>query len=121
MVNGSACIILLVTLPWWWRPVALADALVLLAMGPVAILGQYCNIKGFRLAATAQLVPISYSGLVFAALLGLVFFDEWPRPAAIAGAAMICAGAIYLSRRKPLAPPVAIRRAPCRDRVGHAV
>src|SRR3546814_12815018 len=92
---------------WAWRPIPLSDALVLLAMGPVAILGQYCNIKGFRLAATAQLVPISYSGLVFAALLGLVFFDEWPRPAAIAGAAMICAGAIYLSPRKPHPPPVA--------------
>ena len=78
------------------------------AMDPVAIVGQHCNIRGFRLAATGQLVPISYSGLAFAALLGLVFFDEWPRPAAIAGAVMICAGAIYLARDKPVpAVPIA--------------
>ena len=106
IVNGSACLILLVLMLWAWRPIPLADTLVLLAMGPVAIVGQYCNIRGFRLASTAQLVPISYSGLVFAALLGLVVFDEWPRPAAIAGAAMICAGAIYLARRTPLPPTV---------------
>src|SRR3546814_18920194 len=90
-------------------------------MGPVAILGQYCNIRGFQLASTAQLVPVSYSGLVFAALLGLVVFDEWPRPATIAGAALIVAGAIWLARRAPLAPtaatqPVHLRaRCPWRD------
>src|SRR3546814_4381179 len=87
---------------WLWRPLPLGEALTLLAMGPVAILGQYCNIRGFQLASTAQLVPVSYSGLVFAALLGLVVFDEWPRPATIAGAALIVAGAIWLARRAPL-------------------
>src|SRR3546814_8979275 len=66
-----------------------------------------CNIRGFQLASTAQLVPVSYSGLVFAALLGLVVFDEWPRPATIAGAALIVAGAIWLARRAPLAPTAA--------------
>jgi len=108
LVNGSACLILLVFTIWWWRALPLADAVILLAMGPVAIVGQYCNIRAFQLAETAKLVPIKYSGLVFAALLGLVFFGEWPRPAAIAGAVMICAGALYLSRQKPMRPKVPI-------------
>ena len=107
LVNGSACLLLFVTTAWWWRLLPLTDVAILLAMGPVAILGQYCNIRAFQLAETAKLVPIKYSGLVFAAALGLVFFDEWPRPAAMAGAAMICAGAIYLARQKP-APTVPI-------------
>ncbi len=107
LVNGNACAVLLVTTAWLWQRLPLADLAVLLAMGPVAILGQYCNIRAFRIAETAKLVPIKYTGLVFAALLGLVFFDEWPRPAAIAGAVMICAGAFYLARQKP-APKVPI-------------
>ncbi len=107
LVNGSACLVLLVSTVWWWRVLPLADAVILLSMGPVAILGQYCNIRAFQLAETAKLVPVKYSGLVFAALLGLVFFGEWPRPAAIAGAMMICAGALYLSRQKPLRPTMA--------------
>lgn len=111
VVNGTACLVLSVVMLWFWQPIAFSDALPLLAMGPVAIVGQYCNIRGFRLASTAQLVPVGYSGLVFAALLGLVFFDEWPRPAAIAGAAMIVAGAIYLARRTPLAPTVVAKTA----------
>lgn len=102
IVNGAACLILFIATVWWWHLLPLSDLAILLAMGPVAIVGQYCNIRGFQLAATAKLVPIKYSGLVFAALLGLIFFDEWPRPAAIAGAAMICAGALYLVRHKPV-------------------
>src|SRR3546814_13802326 len=74
---------------WLWRPLPLGEALTLLAMGPAAILGQYCKIRGFQLASTAQLVPVNYSGIAFAALLGLVVFDEWPRTATIAGAALI--------------------------------
>jgi drug/metabolite transporter (DMT)-like permease len=107
LVNGSACTILLVTTAWLWDRLSAGDLALLLAMGPIAIVGQYCNIRAFQLAETAKLVPVKYSGLVFAALLGLVFFDEWPRPAAIAGAVRICAGALYLARQKP-APQVPI-------------
>lgn len=111
MVNGSACLVLLALTAWLWQRLPMWDLVILLSMGPVAIVGQYCNIRAFQLAETAKLVPIKYSGLVFAALLGLLFFDEWPRPAAILGAAMICGGALYLARRKtppkvPIAGPV---------------
>jgi drug/metabolite transporter (DMT)-like permease len=109
LVNGSACLMLFVTTVWWWRLLPLADLAILLAMGPVAIAGQYCNNRAFKLAETAKLVPIKYIGLVFAALLGLVFFDEWPRPAAIAGAVMICAGALYLARHKPAQAAATLR------------
>lgn len=102
VVNGAACALLALAMLWLWRPLPPAQAAILLCMGPIAIMGQYCNIRGFQLASTAQLVPVSYSGLVFAALLGLVFFDEWPRPAAIAGAGLIVAGAIWLARRAPV-------------------
>lgn len=102
MVNGSACTILLITTAWLWQRLPPADLAILLAMGPIAIVGQYCNIRAFQMVETAKLVPIKYSGLIFAALLGLVFFDEWPRPAAIAGAVMICAGALHLARQKPV-------------------
>jgi drug/metabolite transporter (DMT)-like permease len=109
LVNGSACLLLVVTSAWMWRLLPLSDLLVLLAMGPVAIVGQYCNIRAFQIAETAKLVPVKYSGLVFAALLGLVFFDEWPRPAAIAGAVMICSGALYLARHKPVQTAARVR------------
>lgn len=109
MVNGSACLGLLLLTAWLWERLPLHDLLILLAMGPLAIVGQYCNIRAFRMAETAKLVPVKYSGLVFAALLGLMFFDEWPRPAAVAGAAMICGGALYLARHKPVQAAARVR------------
>lgn len=100
LVNGSACLLLLVLTAAWWNRLPAGDIAILLAMGPVAIIGQYCNIRGFRLAAASELVPIKYSGVVFAALLGIVFFDEWPSLAAALGAMMICGGAGYLAVAK---------------------
>lgn len=109
MVNGSACLGLFVCTAWLWQRLPLHDLAILLAMGPVAIIGQYCNIRAFQLAETAKLVPVKYIGLVFAALLGLVFFDEVPRPAAILGAVMICGGAFYLARHKPVQTAARLR------------
>ncbi|NIA69852.1 DMT family transporter [Pelagibius litoralis] len=100
LVNGGASLLLLILTAAWWNRLPLSDIATLLAMGPVAIIGQYCNIRGFRLAAAAELVPIKYSGVVFAALLGIVFFDEWPHLTAVLGAVMICAGAGYLAMTK---------------------
>ncbi len=109
MVNGSACLGLLIFSAWSWNRLPLHDLLILLCMGPVAIIGQYCNIRAFKIAETAKLVPVKYVGLVFAALLGLVFFDEVPRPAAILGAVMICSGAFYLARHKPVQTAARVR------------
>ena len=100
LVNGSAVCLLLVLTVTWWDALPWTDAVLLLAMGPVAILGQYCNIRGFRLASATELVPIKYSGVVFAGLLGILVFDEWPSLAAGLGAVMICAGAGYLAKAK---------------------
>ena len=109
VVNGSAALGLALFTAWAWNRLPLADLLILVSMGPVAIVGQYCNIRAFQVAETAKLVPIKYIGLVFAALLGLVLFGEWPRPAAILGAAMIVGGAVMLARHKPVQAAAAAR------------
>ncbi len=101
LVNGSAALLMLVLTATWWDSLPWGDALLLLAMGPVAIIGQYCNIRGFRLASATELVPIKYSGVVFAGLLGIAVFNEWPSLSAVLGAVMICAGAGYLAKAKP--------------------
>lgn len=100
LVNGSASLLLLLLTASWWDQLPAGDIAILLAMGPVAIIGQYCNIRGFRLAAASELVPVKYSGVVFAAILGIFFFDEWPSLAAVLGAVMICGGAGYLAVAK---------------------
>ena len=98
IVNGAACLLLLGPALYMWRDAPLADCLLLLAMGPIAIFGQYCNIRGFRLANAVDLTIIRYSGIVFAVLIGIAIFDEWPNLATILGSAMIFASAFIMLR-----------------------
>lgn len=76
-----------------WGPINIA----ILMLGPFAILGQFCTIRANSLATVSVLAPLSYASLIFAALIGWLFFAEVPTPAVLAGAAIIAAGGIVLA------------------------
>jgi drug/metabolite transporter (DMT)-like permease len=69
----------------------------LLMLGPFAILGQYLTIKANSLASLSVLAPLSYASLIFAALIGWLFFAELPTLGVAIGAATIAAGGILLA------------------------
>jgi drug/metabolite transporter (DMT)-like permease len=55
-------------------------------LGPIALVGQYFNILGYRLADISIVSPIDYSWLVFSGLAGFFVFGEtinWFEAAAI--------------------------------------
>lgn len=109
-VNGIATLLLTVPIALTWEPVPLGTLLPLCLLGPLAIFGQYCNIRGFRLADASLVGPIGYSWIVFAGLIGFVFFGERPGPATLAGVTLIVGGGVALTRmhaRRP-APAVAV-------------
>jgi len=98
--------ILLILLPaaLTWRSTELAVNLQLLLFGPVAISAQYLIIRGYRIANISVVGPIDYSWIVFAAIIGLVLFDEIPTVGVAAGALLITIGGILLAVLRP-APP----------------
>jgi drug/metabolite transporter (DMT)-like permease len=98
--NALAAIIVLLAGVWFWGRISQEALLLIVAMGPIAIIGQLCNIRAFRIAHATTLVPVRYSGIIFAALFGLLIFDEQPEPSAILGAVMIVGGAMWLALRK---------------------
>jgi drug/metabolite transporter (DMT)-like permease len=71
--------------------------LALLMLGPFAIMGQYLTIRAYAIASVSVLAPLSYSSLVFAALVGWAFFDEVPTLGVALGAATIAVGGIILA------------------------
>lgn len=84
-----------------------------LILGPISISGQYCTLRGYRLAPVSVVGPVGYSWIVFAALIGLVGFAEVPTLATLAGSALIVAGGVMLARLPgtvamptPVPPPV---------------
>ncbi len=98
-VNLMAAIMVFVTGVWFWESLNMEAFLLIIAMGPVAIVGQLCNIRAFRIADATTLVPVRYSGIVFAAVFGILIFGEWPDASAIVGAVLIAGGAMWLALR----------------------
>lgn len=98
-VNMLAAVMVLVIGGWFWEDMNLDTFLLIVAMGPIAIVGQVCNIRAFRIADATSLVPVRYTGILFAAMFGILIFDEWPDASAIVGAVLIVGGAMWLALR----------------------
>jgi drug/metabolite transporter (DMT)-like permease len=85
-------------LDWAWLPPL--HFLALLVMAALGVTGMYFWITALRLADASLLSPVNYIRLVFATILGMALFQESPDAATMAGAAMIVASAIYITRRE---------------------
>lgn len=92
MVNSSAMLMTLIPALYFWQELPWAVLGIYALMGPIAITGQFCNIRAYTLVPASFLVSVKYLGLVFSALIGIVFFDEIPSLSLIIGAAMIIFG-----------------------------
>lgn len=92
---GSLILVIPAALTWQWAgPISI----VWILLGPLAILGQYLNVRAYTIADIAVLAPMKYASLVFAAGIGWVFFAELPTFWVVVGACMIAAGGILLAR-----------------------
>ncbi len=67
---------------------------VLLGVGCFAQLGQIALTRAMSLDSASRAASLSYVQIVFAMLLGLVFFGEWPTVYTLLGAGLIIAGAV---------------------------
>lgn len=69
----------------------------LLMLGPFAILGQFLTIRANSLASVSVLAPLSYTSLIFAAVIGWAFFAEVPTVGVALGAATVAVGGMVLA------------------------
>jgi drug/metabolite transporter (DMT)-like permease len=68
-----------------------------LLLGPLAITAQYFIIKGYTLADVALLGAVDYTWLIFAGIIGYVFFAEIPTLATMLGSITIVVGGLILA------------------------
>lgn len=84
-----------------WVPLSFQSALLFMLLGPIAVTAQYCIVQGYRLASLSIVGPVDYTWLIFAGLIGLLFFGEQPTFGVIIGSAIIATGGILLAVVKP--------------------
>ncbi|MGE5147888.1 MAG: DMT family transporter [Candidatus Eiseniibacteriota bacterium] len=95
---GAAAMSLAV--PFFWRAPTLVDWLWLAETGVLGGVGHYFIFKAYEAAEPSALAPFTYSHLLWATLLGLVVFGEFPDAFTILGAAIIVASGIYIWHRE---------------------
>ncbi|KFL29170.1 multidrug transporter [Devosia riboflavina] len=79
-----------------WQPVAPTDWPLLLAIGVLAQIGQYCFLRAYQSTPANLLAPIGYLSIVLATAAGFLAFGEVPAPTTIIGTAIII-GALVLT------------------------
>ena len=91
-----------------WQTPTQRELLLLVGVGVVGGIAQFCMFEGLRNAPASVLAPFQYSSLVWAFLLGWLVWGDWPRNEVFLGAAIILASgalAIWQQRRRAAMAP----------------
>ncbi len=96
-------VVMTALVPFFWSTPRWDHALLMLALGGFGMSAHLLLTQAFRFAAPALLAPFSYCQIVFAGLLGLLFFSHVPDSTSLLGIAIICLsglGAAWMQRRR---------------------
>jgi S-adenosylmethionine uptake transporter len=94
-----------------WVPVTPRAGLILAGASLFIVGGYIFSVMVMRVGDLATVAPFRYTSLIFALLLGLVFFGEWPTALTLLGAAIVAGSGIYTLlrerqlRRRSVTPP----------------
>ncbi|MBI6630562.1 DMT family transporter [Pontibaca salina] len=114
--SATATVLSLLTLPFGWV-VPTGQVLILLVLaGVIGGAAQICMTSSYRFGAVSMLAPVEYASMLFAILIGYIWFSEVPTAVMLAGAGLIIAGNILViwrehhlglarARARPIADP----------------
>jgi drug/metabolite transporter (DMT)-like permease len=109
----AALIFGVVVAPFVWVPVNLFDGAMLALLGVVAMIAFLCINRSLSIAPASVVVPYQYTTIVWAVLLGFIFFGDIPSTQMLIGAGIIIAAGIYIFiREQRLAKPAAFTEPP---------
>jgi drug/metabolite transporter (DMT)-like permease len=86
--------------PFVWTPVASADLALIATMAALLLIGQFCTVRAFRTAPVGAVAPFQYVELLWAAIIGFVFWHEVPPANVWIGAVIVVASGLYVIWRE---------------------
>jgi S-adenosylmethionine uptake transporter len=90
-----------------WRPMSALDLVAMLALGIVAGSAHMMITRSLKLAPASLLAPLQYSLLLWAIVLGYLFFQDLPDRQILIGSAVIVLAGLFIFHRKNLVADVA--------------
>jgi drug/metabolite transporter (DMT)-like permease len=88
-VNFFGALLFVIPAAMTWNETSLLLKLSLCTLGPLALLGQYCNIRGYRIAPLSVVAPVGYSWILFGLCIDYWLFDQQLSAYSLAGAGVI--------------------------------
>jgi len=83
-----------------YKPMPLIDLSLMFLVGALGLLGQYCILRGFKLAPAAYIAPMQYSQIVWAILFGYLIFNESIDQWVVIGSSITVASGIAMILRE---------------------
>lgn len=83
-----------------WQAMSLFQTLQVLAAGGLLIVAYICSVSAMRVGDIGFIAPFRYTSLLWAIILGWVFFATFPDAYALIGAAIVVATGIYTLLRE---------------------
>ncbi|MQQ08305.1 EamA family transporter [Epibacterium sp. SM1979] len=99
----TASALSLLTLPFGWVVPPMHTLLLLVGSGLIGGVAQILVTASYRFAPASVLAPVDYVSMIFALIIGYLWFDEWPSLVVLAGASLvILANVIVILRERKL-------------------
>ena len=96
----TASTLSLFTIPFGWVVPPFWAACQLICAGLLGGVAQIMVTSSFRFAPASVLAPFDYSSMIFATLIGWLFFDEVPTIVMLIGAGLVIAGGVLIIWRE---------------------
>ncbi|EHS49199.1 protein of unknown function DUF6 transmembrane [Rhizobium sp. PDO1-076] len=90
-----------------WSPMSGLDLVAMLALGIVAASAHMMITRSLKLAPASLLAPLQYSLLLWAIILGYLFFGDLPDSQVLAGSAVIVLAGLFIFHRKKVVSGIA--------------
>ena len=88
------------------------DLALLVCVGLIGGVGQYCLTQAFRCAETAAVAPLEYLSMAWALLLGYLIWNDIPERDVFAGIALVVASGLFILHRERRLSSVRVSRLP---------
>ncbi|MCF6429706.1 DMT family transporter [Leisingera sp. MMG026] len=96
----TASALALLTAPFGWTMPDAQTAALLVSAGLVGGVAQILVTSSYRFAPASMLAPYDYASMIFAIVIGYVWFEEWPTLVMLAGAMLVIAGNVLVIWRE---------------------
>jgi drug/metabolite transporter (DMT)-like permease len=83
-----------------WRPISLADGLLMASCGALSLAAHYLQVRAFGLGPASLLAPFSYVSIVVSTAIGVIWFGTFPDGWTWTGTAIVIASGLYVLHRE---------------------